>query len=366
MKKLLILIAFVSNIQLVLANTYIEKTIEWHKVRIIEQNLNSDIYDIKISKSDSEDNLKNILSKDNSITWINWVFFCPKDYTECWDKSFTNNERYIKWEKYSTWNDTWDRVVFWWTEEKNPMLFQTDKINENNEEDIYYWFWNHPLLLKDWIPQTEKYRELGLMDNKMKTNSIRNFICSDKDNKYIKFWLVYNINLDNLALLLIKLWCYNALNLDAWYSTAFMYNNRYIYWPWRDILDSISIERKWLNRQKNIDYADKISKQIIEYIFKKDNIDSKILYTEKLIEKLIEIRVNIYKKYNTDILDSNWINIWYKLEINDLKSLKQIIVINQIKYNLEKLNSEILKEFKKINNENFLDINFKLDYDFKK
>lgn len=44
-----------------------------------------------------------------------------------------------------------------------------------------------------------------------------------------------------------KIWCLNAINLDAWWNTSMVYNNEYKKWPWRNIVDAfIIVEDNWL------------------------------------------------------------------------------------------------------------------------
>jgi len=63
------------------------------------------------------------------ITWVNWVFECPKDYSACGSKNYTINERYVNWEKRATYKSTWDRVVFAWDKNKNPLgAYLTDEV----------------------------------------------------------------------------------------------------------------------------------------------------------------------------------------------------------------------------------------------
>ena len=266
LKKIILISLFILFIQInnTFANTLIERTVSWYKVKIIEYSTDSKLYDIKIWIHPKDwGSLRNIMWEVGWITWVNWVFECPKDYSACGGKNYTINERYVNWKKHFKYKSTWDRVVFAWDKEKNPFLFQTDKINKDRESEIWEGFANHPLLLKDWIPQTEFYHEKGLIDYKMKLNWTRNFICSNKKWDKIYFWLVYKTDIDNLALILKEFWCYNAINLDAWYSTSFIYNWKYLTWPQREILDWVFIVPKDIDTKK----LDIKAKQIMKNIY---------------------------------------------------------------------------------------------------
>lgn len=349
MKKLIFTILLTVLPISTFANTYIEKKVWDHTFKVIKYDLSSNIYDIKVMKTDDSTNLWNLLKQNNAITWVNWVFFCPTDYSWCnTDKSFTDNERYIMWEKFAKYLTTWDRAVFWWTKEKVPLIYQSGKINMDNEDKIYYWLWNYPLLLSEWKNMLEYYWDVWLIDNKMKVKWTRNFICSDKEKKNIYFWLVYDATIDELATSLMDFWCYDALNLDAWLSTVFMYNNRYLVWPQkRDILDAVWIERKWLDVSQISQVSEKITKVILEDITKrsKNKKEKALALIDAYSTALWEFRIKIYDKYKTPIIEKNIVwemdEIWYQIEINELNPLKLVLVVNQVYENLKIAKTEI-------------------------
>jgi hypothetical protein len=321
-------------------NTYIEKEIRWHTIKVIKYNLEDQKYKIKIVKSDSGDNLSNLVTENNWITWINWVFFCPADYRDCkWKENTTNNERYFDGKKYNYWPDTWERVVYGWDKDMIPLLFQSNKINEDIEWNIWNWFSNWPLLLKDWKNQLEHYWEVNMIDAKMRASTTRNFICNDKEKKNIYFWLVYNAVLDDVPVILSDLWCSDALNLDAGASTAFIYNWKYLVWPQRNIIDAVVIERKWIDVKSLIDQYKKTVIQIKNKISKYNN-KRKIKEIEKQIKTLKDVKTYLYNKYSSDIVDKddNWDEhiTWYQIKIDDTTVLKKIYLINWLLWEFNK------------------------------
>lgn len=331
------------------ANTFIEKSVWWYKIKVIEYNLSSNIYDIKVIKTDEAKSLWKLLEENNAITGVNGVFFCPVDYSWCnTTKSFTDSERYIVWEKFASYLTTWDRAVFAWTKDKKPFIFQSWKINMDDEDKIYYWLGNYPLLLSEWKNMLEYYYEAGLIFPKLTYKSTRNFVCSDKEKKNIYFWLVYQATIDELVQVLSEFWCYDALNLDAWASTAFIYNGKYLVWPQpRDILDAVVIERKWFNVMEISQISQKITKILIDkmLLHAKNNKQQFIKYVENYIQQWENIKSKIYEKYSTDIYENNFVweneKVWYKIEMNDLKPLKMVYLFNQILYNLKLIKKEI-------------------------
>jgi len=313
-------------------------------MKVIQYNLDSWDYELRVWVSDSALSLDELTLQYDALSWVNGVFFCPSDYSECNWYSFTINERYIQGDKIGIYEDTGERVVYGWTEENYPLLFQTGKINADKESLIFEGFANYPLLLKDGENMLEHYYDYGLIDIKMRTKWTRNFICNDEKKGNIYFWLVYNVNLDELAHTLREFWCYDALNLDAGKSTAFIYNGRYLVWPWRDILDGLLIVRRDLKTSEIDEKARLLSERIFEIISEGRTLKKRFLLLEKLDERLALLRQKIYEKNSEDLFDWEE-NIGYKIDITNIKTLEKVYLINALqKYNkglLENIEAEI-------------------------
>lgn len=363
-KIIFVFVFYILFSQNIFANNYVEKTIDSYKFRYIKYDTKSKDYIFKIwvRQDYNATSLRKLMEENNWISAVNWVFFCPDSYSECWWKNFTKNERYFQWEKIWTFSWTQNRVVFALDKENSPFLFQTDKINQSKENEIYYWFSNFPLLLQDWINKFQDYTDLWLIDEKMKAKMSRNFICSDVTNRFIYSWYVSSIELEKLPELLIKIWCNNALNLDAWGSSAMIYNSRYIIWPWRDILDWVIIERKNLDTKKIIDRSIQV-KNLIEKKILNKNYEQKIDFLNNFTDKLSKIRTIIYEKNSRNLLDwDTWKKIWYEINIKKSSSLEIVYFINYLsklifelknEYNQEN-NQKLKKEIENNNNKNLL------------
>lgn len=351
MKKIILSLVSLSltlSTSVVSANTFIEKTIDWHKVKVIKYDLKSDKFVFKIWKNNDWDatSLRELMEKENGISAVNWIYFCPADYSSCKWKDSTINERYIDGKKYAWYDDTWDRVVFALDKNNTPFLFQTNKINPDKETEVYNWLGNFPLILQDWKNMIEYYREQWLIDYKMKTSMSRNFICSDKEWKNLYFWYVYDVILDHLHTVLTELWCYNALNLDAWASSAMMYNSRYIIWPGRNILDWLIIERKWLDTKILREWLQTTIKKIEKNIkFKK--FTEKTEYLDKLSSTLTKSRTQIYEQNSKNLYDENEKNIWYEINITNINTLKRLYIINYLDKLIYELEKKVIAEEKK-------------------
>ncbi len=322
---------FFININYIQANNFIEQTIDWYKIRVIKYNIENNNYTFKIWVNWHNDatSLRELMESYNWVSAVNWVFFCPADYRECNWENFTINERYVNGIKYAWYEETWDRVVFALDKNNKAFLFQTNKINPDKELDIYNWLWNFPLLLQDWKNMIEFYWELWLIDNKMKASMSRNFICSDKDKKNIFVWYVSSIELDHLHSVLSQIWCWDAINLDAWASSSLVYNWRYVIWPWRNIMDWVIIERNWLNTREAREIANKIMVNIDNRIKNKTKI-TKIIILDKLSNTLKKARNIVYNNNSIDLYNTNWNKNWYEIQLDDIKILKVIYAINYL------------------------------------
>ncbi len=302
-------------VQHTFANTFIERTLAWYKATIIEYKTDSKLYDIHIGVHPNEGGtLRSIMSEVNGVSWVNWVFECPKDYSACWWKNYTINERYVQWEKRATYESTGDRVVFAWNDDIEPFLFQTGLINPDDEEKIFEWFANHPLILMNWESQLYRYYEKNLIDNKMKTRATKNFICSNKSWESIYFWLVYNIWIDDMPKALRELGCWNAINLDAWLSTSLIYNNKYVVGPQREILDWVFVSPKNID----INSLNASSKTFISALLeslKNYTTSQKIEKLSSILQTLDEYIVKIYDRNTTEITVSE--NIYTNIEVFD-------------------------------------------------
>ncbi|MFA5916603.1 MAG: phosphodiester glycosidase family protein [Candidatus Gracilibacteria bacterium] len=339
---------FLLVISSVSANTFIEETIDGHKVKVIKYDLKSQDFTFKIGVNNDGDasSLRDLMDKNNGISAVNGVYFCPADYSSCKGKDFTINERYIDGKKIAGYDDTGDRVVLALDKNNTPFLFQTNKINPDKETEVYNGVGNFPLILKDGKNMIEYYREQGLIDKKMKASMSRNFICSDKEGKNLYFGYVYDVILDHLHAVLTELGCYNALNLDAGASSAMIYNSRYIVGPGRNVLDGLIIERKGLDtkilRDSLQTTTKKIEKNIKFKIFRE-----KTKYLDKLSSTITKARTQIYEQNSKDLYDENGNDVGYEIDANGINTLKKLYIINYLDKLIYELKNKVIAENKK-------------------
>lgn len=249
---LIIFLFIISNITN--ANILLDTKIDSYKIKAIKVERNT-WYKIIVWVSEPGENLESMVKRYGWVSWVNWAYFCPAWYKECEWANKTWADRISNGYNWSaTPDDTGpERVVFALNKYQVPFLFRkahdyskgsnTDFIigktlNFHMKGDIYNWIGNFPLLLQDWV---DKLSESNLIDAKMKSKNLKNFICSSKDGNIIYMWWIENVTIYQVPGLLLKLGCYNAINLDSGWSTAMIYNNKYIRWPWRDIMDALIV-----------------------------------------------------------------------------------------------------------------------------
>lgn len=251
------------------------------------------------------ESLESLVKKVGWIAWINWAYFCPKDYPDCNWENFSDFDRISNWKIYSKWNNTWNRYFFWFTKENTPLIHKSPTIHPDTFNGIYNGLSNFPLILKDGDSYLENYE--NLLDEKMKAKWTKNFICSTKDYT-IYMWNIYNQTIYSMVDLLKNLWCINALNLDSWWSLSF-YDNWYKVWPWRDIMDAFVIVKK-----DKYEFKNNLSEK---GLIKKESLESENInwYTKSNIEEVNEIETILEKEKNIfDNLSDNYNSFLEKID----------------------------------------------------
>ena len=240
-------------------------------------------------------------------TAINWAFFCPADYSTCklnWKRiTHTVSERVYLWEgaKWSMyWWDTSIRMIFWFDKEWTPLFVQKNSweadlwlwsnLNKDKLDDLYFWIWNWPVLLMEWEDVVHAFSHY--IDNKLTWLANRNFICSTEDNTTIYMWVVWSSSVWNLpAYLKEQFWCYNALFLDAWASTAMVYDGHTLdRWSRKKVMDAfVVLDREQYIKLTWITPAEKSIPKVEGY--------QPTASDEKRLKNVKDVIDLIYKKY---------------------------------------------------------------------
>ena len=225
----------------------------WHAIRVIRVVLDWEHFVVSSVAGEWWETIQDLTKKVWWISSINWAFFCPKDYSSC-PNTVSYYERIFKWDwaSYSQfWPDTSIRWIFWFTQDGKPLFVQNkisdwdvgllSNINSDRIDDLYFWISNFPVLLIEWDDVTAWASEY--IDSKMTWRWNRNFICSTEDWKTIYMWYVWTMSVRNMASYLKEqFWCYNALFLDAWASSAMVYSGKVLsQWSRKLITDAFVV-----------------------------------------------------------------------------------------------------------------------------
>lgn len=276
-------------------------------VRVIKVVLDGQHYVVSSVANDGWDTLENLTKKVWWDTAVNWVFFCPKDYSYCNWLTHTISERVYMWDgdAYSRfWPDTSIRAIFGFDKYWEPLLVQNNfglhdvwyrsNINKNKQNDLYFGLGNFPVLLENWDDVVLWFS--NYVDKKMETAGNKSFICSTKDNSTIYMWVVWWINLWKIPEYIKKHFgCRNAINLDAGASLGMIYSWLVLdRWSRRNIMDAFVV----LTRDEYIKLTGITPPQKTQY-----NPGPQYQLSSqdwKLVDKMDNIIKNIVKQYWSD------------------------------------------------------------------
>ena len=266
-------------------------------------------------------------------TAINWAFFCPDDYSSCKLNgkrvTHTVSERvYLgngsDWSMYR-W-DTSIRMIFWFDKQWTPLFVQKSSweadiglwsnLNKDKLDDLYFGIGNWPVLLlegEDVVQASSLY-----IDSKLTGRANRNFICSTEDNSTVYMWVVWGMSVWTLPKFLKEqFWCYNALFLDAWASTAMVYDWKTLdRWSRKRVMDAfVVLDRDEYIKLTGITPDEKSISKVQWYDPSQDDLNRL-----KNVENVIDL---IYKKYGKSKYRWPFIRIIRDMVNDDLSADKK-------------------------------------------
>lgn len=254
MKKLFLLLIFsFVFFSFVSATTYLTQTENWHAYKVMKVALdgNSKIVVSVVDNNKPAQSLKTLM---DNVWWthaINGWFFCPgwAGYTRC-TANTTDWLRKSNWTLFSKrWEDVGEyKSVFGFDSNGIPApLAQKEPRSRDNwwrQNDAVDNIFNGlmmPTLVKDWIVVATLNTEMN-NDPKQSKAGTKTFICATQDKATIYMWNVDGVTFSSLAYYISKTFaCYNAIQLDNWWSSAMINNNKYIVGPWRNIMDAFVV-----------------------------------------------------------------------------------------------------------------------------
>jgi len=277
-------------------------------VRVIKVILDWEHYIVSSIAEDGGETLENLTKKVGWDTSINWVFFCPDDYSQCEVTSTISERIYLwEWEKYSKYRwDTWIRGIFGFNKNWKPLFVQKNlwymtglniNFNEDKIDELFFWLWNFPILLYNG-ENVLRWSEIE-MDHKIRASWSKQFICSDQTNNIIYMWVVAGVTVYELTDLIKKYFdCYNAILLDAGLSAGMIYDWKVLKrWTRRNIMDAfVVLTRKEYNNLTKYNPPYK-TKFLPKNAYQLTTQDIRwIAWFEKILRKKIAIRGTSYRR----------------------------------------------------------------------
>ena len=299
MRKFLVIFVFLNLffVNQSFSYEYLEK-IGWYTGKVFKIAQNDD-YKVVVSTSETWADLKTLVEQKGGVAWINWAYFCPKDYKKCWGKNSIHWDRISNWIISSKWKNTGVRYVFGFTKDNKPLIHKSPDIQPDKFEWIYNWISNFPLILKNWKSSLLDFEKN--IDSKMKLRWPKNFICSTKNND-IYMWYISNQTIYTMVEVLKNMGCYNALNLDSGWSLA-VYNKWYKKVWWRQIMDSFvivpkdnTINNNKISEDNNKKIETKIKENKNKITVEQKNKEVKKVIIKKIQKEKVEKNISEYTK----------------------------------------------------------------------
>jgi len=155
----------------------------------------------------------------------------------------------VNWTKRSVYgDDLWEtRALFWFQYDGTPILATNATRSRgngnwvNSEFSKFQYGLAMHVLIVNWNNVSYNNSEMN-NDKKQWWAATKEFICSTQDKSTVYFWRVYSVTFIWLAEYIQRTFgCYDAIQLDAWWSTAIYYEWEKIAWPGRDVMDAFVV-----------------------------------------------------------------------------------------------------------------------------
>ena len=238
------------------------------------------------------------------------------------------------WVKRSTyWDDLWEtRALFGFQYDWTPIMATNETRSwsnvtnnwENSEFSKFQYWLSMQALIVNWTDVSYKNSEMN-NDKKQWAASTKEFICSTKDKKTVYFWRVYNVTFMWLSEYVRNtFWCYDAIQLDAWWSMAIYYNWEKIAWPWRNVMDAFVVVENKSNETtvtnestEELSYEDEVAKAKRELWSKAAIFESLVpLFKAKdqKTQENVKALLKTFKKSRDAYTRNIWIYFGYLVE----------------------------------------------------
>ena len=206
-----------------------------------------------VQNGDQPKSVKTLMDEVWWVSAINGAFFCPREKWYSWcDQGTSDMIAIINWSKrhrYEWWDDLWlndEKALFWFQYDWSPLLVTNSTKSRSNGwvnsefSKIQYGLSMHVLLV-NWVNVAYNNSEMN-KDKKQWWAAMKEFICSTEDKSTVYFGKVNNVTFVWLAEYIQKTFgCYDAIQLDAGWSTAIYFEWSKIAWPWRNVMDAFVV-----------------------------------------------------------------------------------------------------------------------------
>ena len=188
--------------------------------------------------------VKTLMDEVWGVSAINGAFFDAYSAEKSSDMIAITN-----WTKRSVYgDDLWEtRALFWFQHDWTPILVTNSTRSWGNGNwvnsefsKVQYGLSMHVLIVNG---NNVSYNNSEMNnDKKQWWAATKEFICSTEDKSTIYFWRVFSVTFVWLAEYIQRTFnCYDAIQLDAWWSTAIYYEWEKIAGPWRDVMDAFVV-----------------------------------------------------------------------------------------------------------------------------
>ena len=275
--------------------------------------------------------VKTLMEEVWGISAINWAFFDAYSAEKSSDMIAI-----VNWTKRSVYgDDLWDtRALFWFQHDWTPILVTNATRSWGNGNwvnsefsNVQFWLSMHVLLVNG---NNVSYNNSEMNnDKKQWWAATKEFICSTEDKSTVYFGRVYNVTFIWLAEYIQGTFnCYDAIQLDAGWSTAIYYEWERIAWPWRDVMDAFVVIED--NSKYNEELQEAITWMYENWMTRYNDPDSFMaknpINREQAAKFFWVLAENIYKKENIEGNNCNFVDLSKAdptLQENIVKSCEQ-------------------------------------------
>lgn len=239
-----------------IAHQLIEEVRGGRRVRVIQIDLLNQDFDVVTSLKHQGEvwSLKQLMDQVGGVTAINGVFFRPDEpvYARFGQANTTISERIFMWDgaSYSNYRpDTWVRWIFGIDNNRRALLVQNNlsqmgsyiaNTNSGLIHTLQYGLWNFPILLDSGVNVSPYFQDEINSSPSLRSSTLRrSFICAQSNKTTLFMGFVDSISLYDLGDYLRTYFnCWDALNLDAGWSSAMIFDDDFVIWPWRPVMDA--------------------------------------------------------------------------------------------------------------------------------